>query len=224
MSCESANPAVRGPAPQKRNLTLDARLAGGRPICYRGVGTPPARGPTTRFPPTGNHTGRFLVCGNQVRSPLIPAAGADGRVRVPAAGVMSEYSSGDDGGAGHGDLHDEVDDLVNLDVDELEAFKDSSYNEAYLESASAAAQPGDEPLDDAIRLLETDRSDYRDVDDGFNEVEEGEELINYHARVQAQIDSQGLGTNYLTDEENMTKREAASIRWGVDPDDEREWL
>lgn len=137
---------------------------------------------------------------------------------------MSEYSSGDDGGAGHGDLHDEVDDLVNLDVDELEAFKDSSYNEAYLESASAAAQPGDEPLDDAIRLLETDRSDYRDVDDGFNEVEEGEELINYHARVQAQIDSQGLGTNYLTDEENMTKREAASIRWGVDPDDEREWL
>jgi len=76
----------------------------------------------------------------------------------------------------------------------------------------------------AIQLLETDRSDYRDVDDGFNEVEEGEELINYHARVQAQIDSEGLGTNYLTDEENMTKREAASIRWGIDPDEEREWL
>jgi len=106
----------------------------------------------------------------------------------------------------------------------LEAFKDSSYNEAYVESASEAAQPGDEPLDDAIRLLDTDRSDYRDVEDGFNEVEEAEELINYHARVQAQIDSQGLGTNYLTDEENMTKREAASIRWGIDPDEEREWL
>jgi len=200
MSCESANFAVAAPTPQKRHVSLHARLPGGRPICYQRVGTPPAH------------------------AAALPAAGAKGRVRVPAAGVMSEYSSADDGGGGHGDLHDEVDDLLNLDVEQLEAFKDSRYNEAYLESASEAAQPGDEPLDDAIQLLETDRSDYRDVDDGFNEVEEGEELINYHARVQAQIDSEGLGTNYLTDEENMTKRAAASIRWGIDPDEEREWL
>jgi len=40
----------------------------------------------------------------------------------------------------------------------------------------------------------------------------------------AQIESQGLGQNFLTDLEVMQKREAASIRWGIDPDQEREWL
>jgi hypothetical protein len=30
--------------------------------------------------------------------------------------------------------------------------------------------------------------------------------------------------NFLTDERNVTMREAASIRWGIDPDDDREWL
>jgi hypothetical protein len=121
-------------------------------------------------------------------------------------------------------LHDRVDATINLDASELRAFRDSELNQAYLEQASEAAQPGDEPLEDTIQLLETPRSEYRDVDDGFNEVEEAEELLNFQRRKQAIIDSQGLGENFLTDLEVMQKREAASIRWGVDPDQEREWL
>jgi len=123
-----------------------------------------------------------------------------------------------------GELHDRVEATVNLDASELLAFRESELNQAYLEQASEAAQPGDEPLNDAIQLLETPRSEYRDVDDGFNEVEEAEELLSFQRRTQAQIESQGLGENFLTDLEVMQKREAASIRWGIDPDREREWL
>src|SRR6056297_991351 len=122
------------------------------------------------------------------------------------------------------ELYDRVESVTNLDVAELEAFQESSYNEAYLESNSEQAQPGDEPLEDAIRLLETPADEYRDLDDGFNEVEEAEELLDFQRRTQGQIESQGLGENYLTDAEDMTKREAASIRWAIDPDEEREWL
>jgi len=121
-------------------------------------------------------------------------------------------------------LHDRVDATVNLEASELRAFRDSELNQAYLEQASEAAQPGDEPLEDTIQLLETPRSAYRDVDDGFNEVQEAEELLGFQRRTQAQIESQGLGENFLTDLEVMQKREAASIRWGIDPDQEREWL
>jgi len=121
-------------------------------------------------------------------------------------------------------LHDRVDATVNLDASELRAFRDSELNQAYLEQASEAAQSGDEPLEDTIQLLETPRSEYRDVDDGFNEVEEAEELLSFQRRKQAIIDSQGLGENFLTDLQVMQKREAALIRWGNDPDQEREWL
>jgi len=121
-------------------------------------------------------------------------------------------------------LYDRFEDAVNLDIDELRAFKDSEYNEAYNATKSEAAQPGDEPLGDVIRLSETPASMWRDVDDGFNEVEEAKELLDFQRRTQGQIKSQGLGENYLTDARNMQKREAASIRWGIDPDDEREWL
>jgi len=121
-------------------------------------------------------------------------------------------------------LHDRVEATVNLEASELRAFRDSELNQSYLEQASEAAQPGDEPLEDTIQLLETPRSEYRDVDDGFNEVQEAEELLSFQRRTQAQIESQGLGENFLTDLEVMQKREAASIRWGIDPDQEREWL
>src|SRR6056297_962863 len=121
-------------------------------------------------------------------------------------------------------LHDRVDDAINLSLGELEAFRDSELNQAYLQANSEKAQPGDQPLDDVIRLVDTPRSEYSDADDGFNEAEESRELLDFQRRTQGQIKSQGLGENYLTDARNMQKREAASIRWGIDPDDEREWL
>jgi len=121
-------------------------------------------------------------------------------------------------------LHDRIEEVTNLTADELRAFKGSDFNQEYNRVKSDAAQPGDEPLDDVIRLLETPASEYQDVDDGFNEIEEGRELLSFQRRTQAQIASQGLGENYLTDLEVIQVREAASIRWGIDPDEEREWL
>ena len=122
------------------------------------------------------------------------------------------------------ELYDRVEDITNLTVEELQAFKGSDYNEIYNARKSDAAQRKDEPLDDVIRLLSTEPAEWRDVDDGFNEVREAEELLNFQRRTQAQIASQGLGENYLTEEQDMTMREAASIRWGIDPDAQREWL
>jgi hypothetical protein len=113
--------------------------------------------------------------------------------------------------------------LTNLDAEQLRRFRDSDLNEQYLEANSSEAQPGNEPLNDTIRLLETPVEQWRDVDDGFNEIQQAEENINFNTRTQAQIDSQGLGKNYLDDAQTMQVREAASIRWGFDPDDLIEW-
>jgi hypothetical protein len=113
--------------------------------------------------------------------------------------------------------------LTNLDADQLRRFRDSDLNEQYLKANSSKAQPGNEPLNDTIRLLETPVEQWRDVDDGFNEIQQAEENINFNTRTQAQIDSQGLGKNYLDDAQTMQVREAASIRWGFDPDDLIEW-
>jgi hypothetical protein len=120
-------------------------------------------------------------------------------------------------------LHDRFESVTNLQADALRDFKDSKFNDAYLDQNSEQAQDGNEPLNDAIRLAETPADEWRDKDDGFNEVAEAEELLDFQRRTQGAIKSQGLGENYLTDEEVMPKREAASIRWAIDPDDEREW-
>jgi len=121
-------------------------------------------------------------------------------------------------------LHDRVDAVVNLTADELEAFRASEYNQDYLEANSDRAQEGNEPLDDVITLLETPPDEWRDVEDGFNEIAEARELLDFQRRTQAQIKSQGLGSNTIAEYDDMTFREAASIRWGIDPDDDREWL
>jgi hypothetical protein len=121
-------------------------------------------------------------------------------------------------------LHDRWESATNLGADALRDFRDSELNAAYLDANSEQAQAGNEPLDDAIRLAETPADEWRDVDDGFNEVEEAREGLNFLRRTRAQVDSQGLGENYLTDREVMQKREAALVRWGYDPDDDREWL
>jgi len=121
-------------------------------------------------------------------------------------------------------LHDRVDDTIILSLGELEAFRDSELNQAYLEANSEAAQPGDQPLDDVIRLVDTPRSEYSDADDGFNEAEESRELLDFQRRTQGQIKSQGLGSNTIDGFPGATFREVSSIRWGIDPDEEREWL
>jgi len=121
-------------------------------------------------------------------------------------------------------LYDRFEEVTNLTSSELKAFRDSDYNEEYLEGNSDRAQRGNEPLDDVITLLETPPEQWRDVEDGFNEIAEAREMLDFQRRTQAQIKSQGLGSNTLPEYDDMTFREAASIRWGIDPDDEREWL
>jgi len=77
---------------------------------------------------------------------------------------------------------DDFQDTVNMSVGELEAWKDSDNYAAYQERKSGG-QEGTEPIDDAIRLLETPKSDWEDKDDGFNEVEEANELLAFTGRM-----------------------------------------
>lgn len=114
-------------------------------------------------------------------------------------------------------LHDRWEASTNLSAGELRDFRDSAYNQAYLDQNSSKAQAGDEPLNDAIMLAETPADEW-----GETEREEAEEALDWIDRHGAQAED-GLGDNFLTETEDMTKREAAGIRWGVDWDDEREW-
>jgi len=109
--------------------------------------------------------------------------------------------------------------VVNLTPAQLREFRDSKYNQAYLDQNSSGAQPGNEPLNDIIRLLETPWYDWTKRD-----VQDAQEALNWWRRHGKQMQSRGLGDNFLTDNEDMQKSEASGIRWGRDPDDEREWL
>jgi len=115
-------------------------------------------------------------------------------------------------------LHDRWEASTNLSARELRDFRDSEYNEAYLAQNSSKAQEGNEPLNDAIMLAETPADEWQET-----EREEALEALDWIDRHGAQAED-GLGDNFLTDEEDMTKREAAGIRWAVDFDSEREWL
>jgi len=84
--------------------------------------------------------------------------------------------------------------------------------------SNSQAQEGNEPLNDAIMLAETPADEW-----GENEREEATEALNWIDRHGAQA-KDGLGENFLTDNKDMTKREAAGIRWGAHWDDDREWL
>lgn len=107
---------------------------------------------------------------------------------------------------------------TNLSPRELRAFKDSEYNDAYKEQSSSKRQPGDEPLDDMIRLLETPWHEWTRADRA-----DALEALDWIRRHGAQA-ADGLGENFLGVNMDMTVREAAGIRWGVDWDDDREWL
>jgi hypothetical protein len=118
-----------------------------------------------------------------------------------------------------GQLHDRWESATNLQADDLQRLKDHPANDRYKDTNSSKAQRGDEPLNDALRLAETPRSDWRDVDDGFNEVEEAEEALDYGRRHLAQDNT---GDPIFTDDGvSLTRRDVADARWGFDrkPDD-----
>lgn len=109
--------------------------------------------------------------------------------------------------------------IVNLTPAQLRSFRESKYNDAYLDQNSSGAQPGNEPLNDIIRLIEKPWYDWTSRDK-----RDAQEALNWWRRHGTQMRSRGLGDNFLTDEKDMQKSEASAIRWGRDPDDDREWL
>jgi len=111
------------------------------------------------------------------------------------------------------EVFSEFRDTVNMSPGELEAWRDSENREIYADRKSGG-QPLDEPLDDALRLKETPKSEWEDSDDdGFNEVEEAEELINFVNRMSANDSGDPMpGTD-----PPISKRDASLIQWARDP-------
>lgn len=105
---------------------------------------------------------------------------------------------------------------VNMTVNELEAWKDSN-NYAEYQERKSGGQSGTEPIDDAIRLLETPKSQWEDEDDGFNEYEQAEELTSFVARA-SEIEP---GDPIPNTDPELSKQEASLLSWGVDPNPDR---
>jgi len=109
-------------------------------------------------------------------------------------------------------------DTVNMTVGELESWKESDNYAAYQERKSGG-QEGTEPIDDAIRLLETPKSEWEDKDDGFNEVEEANELLAFTSRM-GKVDP---GDDIPDTDPPISKQEASMFSWGVDPNEGKDF-
>jgi len=115
-----------------------------------------------------------------------------------------------------GDKRDEVfddfHDTVNMSPGELEAFGQSDNFDIYADRKSGG-QPIDEPREDVIQLLETPKDEWRDVDDGFNEIEEANEVLAFTGRMsEAEQGDPMPGTD-----PPLSKRDASLLNWGLDP-------
>jgi hypothetical protein len=114
------------------------------------------------------------------------------------------------------DVWQDFQDTVNMTPGELEAWKDSDNYSAYQDKKSGG-QEGTEPIDDAIRLLETPKSEWEDKDDGFNEVEQANELLAFTGR----MGEVSPGDPILGTDPEISKQEASMLSWGVDPNPDR---
>lgn len=110
----------------------------------------------------------------------------------------------------------EFSDTVNMSPGELEAWEDSD-NYATYEEKKSGGQPIDEPRDDVVRLLETPKSEWEDKDDGFNEVEQANEVVGFVDRMSSGEQGEPMpGTD-----PKLSKRDASLINWGFDPNPQR---
>lgn len=115
------------------------------------------------------------------------------------------------------EAHDAWEEMTNLDAPALRELKDSKRNKVYLDKAEnnqGSDNPPIEggPLEDAIHLAETPRSEW-----GADERAEAEEARNFIARNEPQFD-QDAGQPLLPGEEpRIHKDEIANMRWGWDP-------
>lgn len=115
-----------------------------------------------------------------------------------------------------GQVHDELDALVNMQANEVESWLESDQFDAYADAKSGGESPR-EPAEDMIQLLETPKSDWQDVDDGFNEVEEAKQAISFISRMRGNESGDPITG---TDPE-LSKRDASLINWGFDPNPKR---
>lgn len=116
------------------------------------------------------------------------------------------------------ELHDRFERNTNMTAEEGRDALESERNEIYKRRNSDAAQEGDEPLEDFIRLAETPASEWEDKDDGFNEVEEARELLDFVDRTAAQGATREKDGALIPEEEpHYGKQEWSLVRWGVDP-------
>ena len=109
-------------------------------------------------------------------------------------------------------------DTVNMTASELEAWKESENYDQYQEYKSGG-QEGTEPIDDAIRLLETPKSEWEDKDDGFNEVEQANELLAFTGRM-GEVEP---GEPIPGTDPELSKQEASMLSWGVDPNEGKDF-
>lgn len=110
------------------------------------------------------------------------------------------------------EVFEEFNDLVNMSPEEMDSWEESDNYDKYRERKSDG-QPIDEPLDDVMRLKQTPKDEWRDVDDGFNEIEQAEEAIGFISRMKAGEQGDPMpGTD-----PPLSKRDASLLNWGHDP-------
>jgi len=104
---------------------------------------------------------------------------------------------------------------VNMSPGELESWRDSENREVYAERKSGG-QSLDEPLDDVLRLLDTPKSEWQDKDDGFNEIQEANEVLAFTGRMKEGEQGDAMPGS----DPPLSKRDASLIQWGFDPNED----
>jgi len=114
------------------------------------------------------------------------------------------------------DVFEDFNDRVNMSVSELEDWKNSNQFDVYAEKKSGGENIN-KPVDDTIRLLETSKADWEDKDDGFNEVEEAEQLLSFTSRMQGNESGEPMPGS----DPPLSKQEASLLNWGLDPNEDK---
>jgi len=109
------------------------------------------------------------------------------------------------------EIHDELARETNMTPDQLRRLKDSPEWQAYGE-AKSGGEDLNEPVNDMIRLLETPADEYACKDDGFDECEEGQQALDFLARMKGVEPGDPVGDT------GISKRDFSLYGWGFDPD------
>jgi len=105
------------------------------------------------------------------------------------------------------EIHDYVDEATNMTVTELESYKESDNFDAYCD-AKTGGQSCTEPINDAIDLLSTNKSNYDE-----DLADEGRELLGFLSRSV----SDSAGEPIKGTEPPMSKDTGEDLAWAWDP-------